>query len=115
MIFFRALYYNQPFASPDNFDTLQRLRASIEKTILGGWDHFAGILIWVLLVGTAAERKSAELTFAEHLSKTCCAIGGRGAEDLKITLQKFIDVESLVEAKAARISEGLQIGWGERG
>ena len=106
MIFFRALYYNKPFASHDNFDTLQRLRASIEKTILGGWDHFAGILIWALLVGTAAERESAERTFAEHLSKTCCAIGGRSAEDLKITLQKFIDVESLVEAKAAQLSEG---------
>lgn len=70
LIYFDALYHLRPFGNAANFKTLQSLRVTVEKTILCDWDQYPGVLIWVLAVGTAAERGSPEAVIAEHLSKT---------------------------------------------
>ena len=84
---------------------VERLRLQIERTVLGAWDRAPGILIWVLLVGTAAERNGTEkMLFAGHLSLVALCVGLRQYEDVRNMLAKFWCIERLVE-KSADIKE----------
>lgn len=108
LIYFRALYYNIPFASPENTVFMQDLRKSLQTTITEGWNGVPGALIWALLVGTAAERSDADEVFlAGHLSTTCISLVPFG-HDIAHLLKKFLLLERLVEEKASRFSGTVQ-------
>lgn len=101
LIYFSALVDNIPFNSHLNKSTLDRLRKTIGTSVPGGWDHAPGLLLWVLLVGTAAEREGEEdVFFAAHLSTTCLCVGVRHFGDVRNMLVKFLWVERIVQERA---------------
>lgn len=104
LIYFRALYHNTPFTSPENTVCMQDLRKSLQTTITEGWNRVPGALIWALLVGTAVERSDADGVFlAGHLSTTCISLVPFG-HNIAQLLKKFLLLERLVEEKASRFS-----------
>ncbi len=103
LIYFRALFYNIPFSSPDNVVVMQGLRAALENSVLSGWDGSPGLLLWVLLVGTAAARSKAEEGFfAGHLSTTCFCLVVKW-HDVQQMLATFLRMERRVEKRAAEL------------
>ena len=102
LIYFRAVVYSVPFNKPVNKPLLGRLRTSIQRSVLGGWDQAFGVLIWVLLVGTAAERQDpTPWVSAGFLSLTCCGVGVRHPHDVRSLLWKFRWIEKIVDERAA--------------
>ena len=101
LVYFRALFYNIPFSSPENIVIMQRLRVALENSILSGWSGAPGLLLWALLVGTAAARsKNDETFFAGHLSTTCFCLVANW-HDVHQMLATFLRMELTVENKAA--------------
>lgn len=101
LIYFRALFRNIPFSSSENVVAMQGLRVALENTILSGWDGAPGLLLWALLVGTAAARSKSEGTFfAGHLSTTCFCLVAKW-HDVQQMLVTFLRMERLVEKRAA--------------
>ena len=104
LIYFRALYHNIAFASPENTVFMQGLRASLQTTIAEGWNGVPGALIWALLVGTAAERSDADDVFlAGHLSTMCISLVPFG-HNIAQLLKRFLLLERLAEEKSSRFS-----------
>lgn len=104
LIYFRALYHNIPFTSPENTIFTQDLQASLQTTITEGWNGVPGALIWVLVVGTAAKRSDTDVVFlAGHLSTTCISLVPFG-HDVAQLLKQFLLLERLVDEKASRFS-----------
>ncbi len=102
LIYFRALFHNVPFASPKNAVLMHDLRASLQSTITEGWNGVPGLLVWALLVGTAAERtNTTEVFMAGHLSTTCLSLLPLG-HDVAQILKHFLWLERVVEEKASR-------------
>lgn len=101
LIYFRALFHNVPFSSPANIETMQGLRAALANSILYGWNGTPGLLLWALLVGTAAARSTSdEPFFAGHLSTTCFCLVANW-HDVQQMLAFFFYLERRVEKKAA--------------
>ena len=101
LIYFSALVDNIPFNSHLNKSTLDRLGKTIERSVLGGWNQAPGLLLWVLLVGTVAEReREDDMFFAGHLSTTCLCVGVRHFEDVRNMLVKFIWIQRMVQERA---------------
>lgn len=104
LIYLRALYHNVPFASPANTELVKNLRSSLENTVADGWNGVPGVLVWALLIGTAAERTNAKDMFlAGHLSPICLSLVHMG-HDVAELLKHFIWLERAVEEKASRFS-----------
>lgn len=104
LIYFRALFHNIPFASTANTALVQSLRASLENTVVDGWNGVPGVLVWALLIGTAAERANTKDVFlAGHLSTICLSLIQMG-HDVAELLKHFIWLEKMVEQKASRFS-----------
>lgn len=104
LIYFRALYQNIPFASSENTELMQALRTSLETIFVDGWNGVPGVLLWVLLVGTAAERtNTADVFLAGHLSISCLSLVTLG-HDVSEILMRFLWLEKAVEGKASRFS-----------
>ena len=100
LIYFRALFHNIPFSSSENVVIMQRLRAALENSILSGWNGAPGLLLWALLVGTAAARSNGEETFfAGHLSTTCFCLVAHW-HDVQQILATFLRMERVVESLA---------------
>ena len=100
LIYFRALFRNIPFSSPENVVAMQGLRVALGNSILSGWDGFPGLLLWALLVGTAASRSTSnENFFAGHLSTTCFCLVAKW-HDVQQMLVTFLRMEGLVEKRA---------------
>lgn len=97
LIYFRALFHNIPFSSSENVVIMQRLRAVLETSILSGWNGAPGLLLWTLLVGTAAARSNGDETFfAGHLSTTCFCLVAHW-HDVQQILATFLRMERMVE------------------
>ena len=104
LIYFRALYQNVNFASSENTELMQALRRSLETIFVDGWNGVPGVLLWALLIGTAAERtNTADAFLAGHLSITCLSLVTLG-HDVTEILQRFLWLEKAVEGKAKRFS-----------
>lgn len=104
LIYFRALYHNVPFTSSTNTALVQSLRASLEKTVAESWNGVPGVLVWALLIGTAAERANTKDVFlAGHLSTICLSLVQMG-HDVAELLKHFLWLEKAVESKASRFS-----------
>lgn len=97
LIYFRALFHNIPFSSSENTVIVQSLRAALEISMLSGWNGAPGLLLWVLLVGTAAAQSNVNETFfAGHLSTTCFCLVSHW-KDVQQILAKFWHMERMVE------------------
>lgn len=104
LIYFRALYHNIPFSSSENTGLMQALQTSLETIFVDGWNGVPGVLLWALLIGTAAERSnSADAFLAGHLSITCLSLVTLG-HDVSEILKRFLWLEKAVEEKASRLS-----------
>ena len=102
-IYTRTLTNDIPFGHPSNLATLGLLRKSLKPTLLGGWRDLPGALLWVLLVGTAAERDCREGNFlAGCLSSTCLYIGFRHWDAVRDILERFMAIEDKVDERANR-------------
>ena len=100
LIYFRALFHNIPFSSSQNTVIMQGLKAALENSILSGWNGAPGLLLWVLLVGTAAARSNGEENFfAGHLSTTCFCLVTHWY-DVQQILATFLRMERMVERLA---------------
>lgn len=100
LIYFRALFHNIPFSSSHNAVIMQGLKAALENSILSGWNGAPGLLLWVLLVGTAAARSNRdENFFAGHLSTTCFCLVTHW-HDVQQILAMFWRMERMVERLA---------------
>ena len=102
LIYFSALVRNIPFNSYLNKDTLDLLRMTLGRSVLGGWDRAPGLLHWVLLVGTAAEKGQDEIFFAVYLRTTGLWGGVILFEDVKSMLLKLLWIERIVQGRAKR-------------
>ena len=104
VIYFRALVHNVPFSSSENFVAMQGLRAALGNSILSEWGGAPGLLLWALLVGTAAARsKSEETFFAGHLSTTSFCLVAKW-HDVQQILVTFLRMERRVEMRAAEFN-----------
>lgn len=107
LIYYSALVDNIPFNSHLHIDTLDRLQKTVGRSVLGGWDHAPGLLLWVLLVGTAAEReRGKDMFFAGHLSATCLCVGVRHFGDVRNTLVKFLWIENIIQGRGKERKQG---------
>ena len=103
LIYFRALVHNVSFGSPINSQIMQNLRFSLASSILCGWNDVPGVLIWTLLVGTAADRSGTEdVFFAGHLSTTSRCLLPL-LHNVSKVLKKFLWIESVVDERRANI------------
>lgn len=103
LIYFRALFHNIPFSSPENVVAMHGLRVALENSILSGWDGAPGLLLWALLVGTAAARSTSDKTFfAGHLSTICFCLVAKW-HDVQQMLATFLRMERRVERRAAEL------------
>lgn len=101
LIYFRALFHGIPFSSPENKIIMQGLRMAMENSIISGWNGSPGLLLWALLVGTAASRSQSEGTFfAGHLSTTCFCLVANW-QDVQHILITVLHMERRVEFRAA--------------
>ena len=103
LIYTRAILHNIPFGSPANSQIAQHLKFSLAGSILNGWNDIPGVLLWILLVGTAADRTDGgDAFFAGHLSTT-----SRCLLPLLYNVQKFLKkfhwIESVVDDRATNI------------
>lgn len=102
LIYLRALSHGVPFASPANLALLQDLRKSLDNSTIHGWTESPGVLIWVLLVGTAVERTQHESAFfAGHLSATSICMVAKW-HDVHQMFKKFLRIEKTVEVNALK-------------
>lgn len=100
LIYLRALVHNIPFGNLANSQLMQTLRFSVSSSIFDEWNEIPGVLLWVLLVGTAAARNSTEnVFFAGQLSTTSRCLLPLLCNVQKV-LQKFMWVESVVDDRA---------------
>lgn len=100
LIYLRALLHNVTFGSPVNSRITHNLKASLASSILYGWNDIPGVLLWILLVGTAADRSNSEdAFFAGHLSSTaqCLVPFLRNVQKI---LKKFYWIENVVDERA---------------
>ncbi|KAL8821925.1 MAG: hypothetical protein Q9191_007212 [Dirinaria sp. TL-2023a] len=105
LIYFSAMVDNIPFNSHLHMSTLDRLQKTVGRSVLGGWNHAPGLLLWVLLVGTAAERRrDKDMFFAGHLCTTCLCVGIRHFGDVRNMLVKFLWIEKTIRARAKSAS-----------
>ncbi|KAK3172394.1 hypothetical protein OEA41_005715 [Lepraria neglecta] len=105
LIYTRALSRDIPFGHPTNLSNMLLLRETLEPTLLVGWRDLPGALLWVLLVGTAAEREGGEgNALAVNLSSTCNCIGFRHWDTVREILQRFMAIEKKVDERASRAS-----------
>ena len=105
IIYTRALSRDIPFGHPTNLSNMLLLREALEPTLLVGWRDLPGALLWVLLVGTAAEREGGEgNALAVNLSSTCNCIGFRHWDTVREILQRFMAIEKKVDERASRAS-----------
>lgn len=96
LIYFRALFHDVPFSSSENLMAMQGLRAALEISILSGWNGAPGLLLWVLLVGTAAARSTSDQTFfAGHLSTTCFCLVAHW-HNVQQILATFLQIDRMV-------------------
>lgn len=102
LIYLRALSHGLPFASPANLALLQDLRKSLDDSTIHGWTKSPGVLIWVLLIGTAVERTQNESAFfAGHLCMTSVCMMAKW-DDVHQMFKKFLRIEKTVETNATR-------------
>ena len=105
LIYTRALSHDIPFGHPTNLSNMLLLRETLEPTLLVGWRDLPGALLWVLLVGTAAEREGGEgNSLAVNLSSTCNCIGFRHWDTVREILQRFMAIEKKLDERASRAS-----------
>ena len=106
-IYTLALLHDVPFGHPRNLKALQTLQQLLESTILVGWTDLPGVLLWVLLVGAAAERDHGEgNVIAGYLAAICNYIGMRHWDAVREVLITFLAVEDKVDARAGRPARG---------
>ena len=106
-IYVLALVHNVPFAHPSNHKALRILQRLLVSTILVGWTDLPGALLWVLLVGAAAERGQGEGNiFPAYLSTTCTYMGFRHWDAVKEILVTFLAVEDKLDTRAGRQAPG---------
>lgn len=102
-IYTLALLHDVPFGHPNNRQALQILQQLLESTVLVGWTDLSGALLWVLLVGAAAERDQEEdHTIAGYLTAICNYIGLRHWDGVREILETFMAVEDKLDARAGR-------------
>lgn len=102
-----ALLHDVPFGHPNNRKALQILQQLLESTVLVGWTDLPGVLLWVLLVGAAAERDHGEgNVIAGYLSAICNYIGMRHWDAVREILVTFLAVEDKLDARAGRLVRG---------
>ena len=100
-----ALVHDVPFGHPNNRRALQILQQLVESTILVGWTDLPGALLWVLLVGTAAERDLGEGNIiAGYLSAICNYVGFRHWDAVREILITFLAVEDKLDGRAGRLA-----------
>ena len=106
-IYALALVHDVPFAHPSNRNALRILQRMLESTILVGWTDLPGALLWVLLVGAAAERGQGEGNIlTAYLSTTCTYMGFRHWDAVREILVRFLAVEDQLDARAGRQTRG---------
>ena len=104
-IYALALLHDIPFGHPNNRKALQSLQQLLESTILIGWTDLSGALLWVLLVGAAAERDLGEGNIiAGYLTAICNYIGLRYWDPVREILETFLAVEDKLDARAGRLA-----------
>ena len=102
-IYALALAYDVPFGHPRNRKALKTLQQLLESTILVGWTNLPGVLLWVLLVGAAAERDHGEGNIiAGYLAAICNYIGMRHWDAVREILITFLAVEDRLDARVGR-------------
>ncbi len=100
-----ALLHDVPFDHPNNRKALRILQQLLESTILVGWTNLPGVLLWVLLVGAAAERDQGEGNIiAGYLAAICTYIGLRHWDAVREILETFLAVEDKLDARAGRLA-----------
>lgn len=102
LIYVRAICHDIPFGDSINLDTIQLLRQTLRPTLLVGWRELPGALLWVLLVGMAAERdRGMGNMLAGYTSMICHCIGFRHWGAVREILQRFMAIEAKVDRRAA--------------
>ncbi|KAK0510174.1 hypothetical protein JMJ35_007568 [Cladonia borealis] len=102
-----ALLHDVPFGHSNNRKSLLLLQQLLESTILVGWTDLPGVLLWVLLVGAAAERDHGEgNVIAGYLAAVCNYIGMRHWDAVREILVTFLAIEDKLDARAGRLARG---------
>ena len=100
-----ALLHDVPFGHSNNRKSLLILQQLLESTILVGWTELPGVLLWVLLVGAAAERDHGEgNVIAGYLAAVCNYIGMRHWDAVREILVTFLAIEDKLDARAGRLA-----------